>query len=103
MNNAGRVKIENDGTLPLGKGAKVCLFGLGAGEFLFGGGGSGRVFTDRKITLAQGLSQATSEGKIQFFEPLVEHYVSQVESVPKEGRRNPLYFSKEKGHSHEQK
>ena len=34
------VLLKNDGVLPLKKGSKVCLFGIGAGEFLFGGGGS---------------------------------------------------------------
>ncbi len=83
----GTVLLKNDGTLPLPQGSRICLFGLGAGEFLFGGGGSGRVFTDRKITLAQGLSQAADQGKIQFFAPLVEFYTSQVNAVLEEGHR----------------
>ena len=37
----GTVLLKNDGTLPLRKGSKVCLFGRGAVDFLFGGGGSG--------------------------------------------------------------
>ena len=37
----GTVLLKNDGTLPLKEGARICLFGLGAGDFLFGGGGSG--------------------------------------------------------------
>ena len=51
----GTVLLKNDGALPLGADAKICLFGLGAGEFMFGGGGSGRVFTEKLITLADGL------------------------------------------------
>ena len=51
----GTVLLKNDGTLPLQKGAKVSLFGVGAGDFIFGGGGSGVVVTDRKITLHEGL------------------------------------------------
>ena len=83
----GTVLLKNDGSLPLQKGAKVCLFGLGAGEFLFGGGGSGRVFTQRKITLAQGLEEAAQAGKIEFFKPLVEYYTAQVDAVLAEGHR----------------
>ncbi len=86
----GTVLLKNDGTLPLSKGAKVCLFGLGAGEFLFGGGGSGRVFTEKAVTLADGLAQAAREGKIEFFQPLVSFYTQQVEAVLEEGRKaNP--------------
>jgi len=86
----GTVLLKNDGTLPLSKGAKVCLFGLGAGEFLFGGGGSGRVFTQKNITLADGLEQAAKAGKITFFTPLVDFYTQQVEAILEEGRKlNP--------------
>ena len=35
----GTVLLKNDGTLPLKQGAKICLFGRGAGDFIFGGGG----------------------------------------------------------------
>ena len=51
----GTVLLKNEGTLPLAKGAKVSLFGIGAGDFIFGGGGSGVVVTDRTVTLHQGL------------------------------------------------
>lgn len=71
----GTVLLKNDGTLPLKKGSKICLFGRGAGYFLdqkipgdtnrisaisstfiFGGGGSGRVYTNNYITLADALN-----------------------------------------------
>lgn len=51
----GTVLLKNTGVLPLEKGAKVSLFGVGAGDFIFGGGGSGVVVTDRTVTLHQGL------------------------------------------------
>ena len=51
----GTVLLKNNGTLPLAKGARVSLFGIGAGDFIFGGGGSGVVVTDRTVTLHQGL------------------------------------------------
>ena len=77
----GTVLLKNDGTLPLKKGAKICLFGLGAGDFLFGGGGSGRVFTEKLITLADGLETAADRGEIHFFKPLVDFYITEVNKV----------------------
>ena len=70
----GTVLLKNDGTLPLKRGTKVCMFGSGTGEFQFGGGGSGGVITDKKITLADGLQAAADQGKIEFFSPLAEFY-----------------------------
>ncbi len=77
----GTVLLKNDGTLPLKAGAKICLFGLGAGDFQFGGGGSGRVFTEKLITLADGLQNAADKGKLEFFAPLVDFYTSSVNSL----------------------
>ena len=71
----GTVLLKNNGVLPLTPGAKVCLFGSGAGEFQFGGGGSGGVITDKAITLADGLRSAANAGKISFFSPLVDFYL----------------------------
>lgn len=79
----GTVLLKNDGTLPLRKGGRVCLFGIGAGEFLFGGGGSAEVFPDREITLAQGLQTAADRGEILFFPDTVEYYVNQTEKIQK--------------------
>jgi len=77
----GTVLLKNDGVLPLKKGSKVCLFGIGAGEFLFGGGGSAEVFPDREITLAQGLQAAAQRGEIEFFPDTAEYYVNQTEKI----------------------
>ena len=77
----GTVLLKNDGTLPLEKGSRVCLFGIGAGEFLFGGGGSAEVFPDREITLAQGLQAAADRGEIRFFPDTVEFYVNRTEAI----------------------
>ena len=76
----GTVLLKNNGALPLKPGSRVCLFGRGAGGFLFGGGGSGNVFTDRKTTLAQGLQKASDAGDIQFFTPLVDFYQQAVQA-----------------------
>lgn len=82
----GTVLLKNDGTLPLKKGSKVCLFGRGAGRFLrnvlpwrdaenatflFGGGGSGRVHTDTYITLADALE---SSDEVDVFTPSIDFY-----------------------------
>lgn len=83
----GTVLLKNDGTLPLKQGAKICLFGLGAGDFQFGGGGSGRVFTEKLITLADGLEEAAREGKIEFFSPLVDFYTQHVQDIFADARR----------------
>ena len=72
----GTVLLKNDGTLPLPNGTKLCLFGSGIGEFLFCGGGSGGVHTDKKVTLADALRNAEKAGRVEVFSPLVEHYLS---------------------------
>ena len=72
----GTVLLKNDGTLPLNQGAKICLFTQGAGTFLFGGGGSGSVFTQNKITLADALEAAAGRGEIEYFAPLSDFYAS---------------------------
>ena len=73
----GTVLLKNDGTLPLQPGAKICLFGLGAGDFVFGGGGSGFVYADNKISLSSGLETAAKAGKLEFFQPLADFYWEQ--------------------------
>ena len=67
----GTVLLKNDGILPLQKGEKICLFGRGAGEFIFGGGGSGNVLSDVRISLADALRAAAKKGEIRLFEPLI--------------------------------
>lgn len=77
----GTVLLKNDGTLPLKKGSKVCLFGVGAGEYLTGGGGSGRVFADRDVTLADGLQAAALRGDIEFFSETVDYCQAGVKEI----------------------
>ena len=72
----GTVLLKNDGTLPLKPGARICMFGSGTGEFLFGGGGSGGVITDKEISLAKALQAAADGGEISFFRPLVDFYTA---------------------------
>lgn len=82
----GTVLLKNDGTLPLKKGAKICLFGRGAGDFIFGGGGSGTVHTNQKCSLAQGLQDAANRGEIGFFAPLIPFYEAQREKEIEEAK-----------------
>ena len=91
----GTVLLKNDGTLPLAKGTKVCLFGLGIGEFLLGGGGSGEVFSDREITLADGLQAAAEAGDIQLYPNTIPYYVNEVKKILDEGHRtHPVGYIK---------
>lgn len=83
----GTVLLKNNGTLPLKKGAKICMFGSGVGEFLFGGGGSGGVVTDKKVTLADGLRAVAATGKICLFDPLIDFHVGYTKAEYAEARR----------------
>ena len=82
----GTVLLKNDGTLPLAPGAKICLFGLGAGDFQFGGGGSGMVFTEKLIKLSDGLAEAEKEGKLSFFPKTVDFYRCHVNNIYTQAR-----------------
>ena len=83
----GTVLLKNDGSLPLNRGAKVCMFGSGTGEFLFGGGGSGGVHTDKQITLADGLRAAAAAGKISLYDPLISFHVDYTKAEYAEARK----------------
>lgn len=91
----GTVLLKNDGTLPLKQGEKVCLFGLGIGEFLLGGGGSGEVFSDREITLADGLQEAADRGEIVLYPDTIPYYLKEVNKILDEGHRtHPVGYIK---------
>ncbi len=51
------VLLENDGTLPLEKGQKIALFGMGANYTVKGGTGSGDVNSRSSVTIEEGLRQ----------------------------------------------
>jgi len=88
----GTVLLKNDGTLPLAKGSKVCLFGRCAGEFIFGGGGSGDVVTDIRISLTDALKQADKEGRLQLFAPIIDDAEAQVKAIFEEQEKNPTLY-----------
>ncbi len=82
----GTVLLKNDGTLPLQKNDKICLFGTGAGDFQFGGGGSGKVYAQRLISLSDALVDLDQKGEISFFTPLRDFYLGEIQKVYKEAR-----------------
>lgn len=93
----GTVLLKNDGTLPLRDCTRLCLFGRGAGSgFLFGGGGSGRLHTEGRIDLAQGLEI----NGVEIFRPLVDFYTAYVdaEAAKMEAAPNPVYLHWMRGH-----
>lgn len=49
---------NNNATLPLGKGKKVALFGVGSYKTIIGGTGSGEVNTSYTVSIVKGLSDA---------------------------------------------
>ena len=76
----GTVLLKNNGVLPLAKGSRVSLFGLGAGDFIFGGGGSGVVVTDKKVTLHQSLQAAHKKGMVTYFADTADWYRNEIGS-----------------------
>ena len=67
----GTVLLKNDGLLPLAPGTRLCPFGNGISNFLFGGGGSGFVLSDKMVSLADALRAETAA---QVFTPLLDFY-----------------------------
>ncbi len=54
----GAVLLENDGMLPLREGARIALFGMGAGRTVKGGTGSGDVNSRDTVNVRRGLENA---------------------------------------------
>lgn len=97
----GTVLLKNDGTLPLKKGARVSLFGRGACEYIFGGGGSGDVSSNIKISLADALQAADEAGQLQLFHPLHNHMMEVGKDIPTYLQENfdALGYSEEDMHA----
>lgn len=74
----GTVLLKNDGTLPFPHGSRVCLFGRAAGDFIFGGGGSGMVYSSKLMTLADSLLDADERGEISLFKPAIDFYKARI-------------------------
>ena len=74
----GMVLLENDGTLPLKKGTKVALFGVGSIDYIKGGGGSGMVYCDYTKNIYEGFKEKTD---FPVFEELSKWYYDYCLSV----------------------
>ena len=71
------VLLQNDGTLPLGSGQTLAVFGNGAYATVYGGAGSGSVSGKKMISIAEGLNRAEAfevyEYKNNLFKNAPEH------------------------------
>ncbi len=70
----GTVLLKNDGILPLSEGTKICTFGPGFCDFLFGGGGAAWVEAKGNISFSDALRYAHKQNALQVFLPLLDHY-----------------------------
>lgn len=68
----GVVLLENNGILPLKKGTRVALFGIGSLDYMKGGGGSGMVYSSHISNLFEGF--ARKEPAYRIYEPLTSFY-----------------------------
>lgn len=83
----GSVLLKNEnGVLPLEKGAKVALFGKASVDYVKGGGGSGDVTVEYVLNLCQTMEEKQSEGKISVFKPLNDFYRENVVQQRLEGK-----------------
>lgn len=71
----GMVLLKNDNhILPLKKGTKVALFGVGCVDYTKGGGGSGDVYCKYVHNVCDGFLEKQAEGKVEVFAPLEKFY-----------------------------
>ncbi len=68
----GMVLLENNGLLPLKKGTKVALFGIGSLDYVKGGGGSGQVYCEYIRNLYEGFLCKAPDFSI--YEPITKYY-----------------------------
>ena len=77
----GTVLLKNDGALPLTAGVKLCPFGPGFSDFMFGGGGSAWMETPDKVSFSDGLRQYHAAGQMQVFTPLLDFYNAHTQNL----------------------
>lgn len=71
----GMVLVKNENhTLPLKRGTKVALFGVGSVDYTKGGGGSGDVYCQYVRNVYDGFAEKQQEGKVEVFAPLGDFY-----------------------------
>ena len=84
----GQILLKNNGPLPLKKGQKIAVFGVGQWDYVESGTGSGYTYNDFQKTLADGLMEKEAEGRIEVFRPLTEFYFRQLEEQRQEMLEN---------------
>ena len=76
----GMVLLKNDRqVLPLAKGTKLALFGIGTFDYVKGGGGSGDVTVAYDVNLYDGFKKMS--GHVEIFEELVEFYHAYIQDI----------------------
>ena len=89
----GMVLLENNGALPLTKGAKTALLGVGQIGFLHGGSGSGSTFANYVIKLPEAMTNAGANVDKELL-PLYTKYCAdeqkKVEQEPPHMRRGTI-------------
>ena len=76
----GMVLLKNDRqVLPLAKGTKLALFGIGTFDYVKGGGGSGDVTVAYDVNLYDGFKKLS--GHVEIFEELVEFYHAYIQDI----------------------
>lgn len=84
----GMVLLKNENKLlPLKKGARVALFGVGSADYVKGGGGSGDVTVPFTHSLIDATNAAAKAGEITVFEPLQNLYSAHVANAYAAGKR----------------
>ncbi len=87
----GMVLLKNDNkTLPLKKGARIAIFGKAQIDYVTGGGGSGKVYSDYDRNIYDGLKIKEEEGKIEIFRKLSEYYENNFEMGGEQDWLDPL-------------
>lgn len=76
----GMVLLKNNGgILPLEKGSKLALFGVGTFDYVKGGGGSGEVTVEYEINLYEGLRKLRD--RVEVFEEVADFYRDYIKSL----------------------
>lgn len=83
--NEGMVLLKNNnGILPLKKGARIAVFGTAQFDYVRGGGGSGDVTTAYTRNIYEGFSIKEKEGLVEIFHPLSEYIGAEVKLQKKD-------------------
>ena len=70
----GMVLLKNNGILPLKKGQRIAVFGIGQADYQRGGTGAGIVRVPFEKTLLDGLREKDEAGDVELFRPLADFY-----------------------------